>query len=293
MWSRILFALVFLAQSVPASSQGNTMTLVVGFAPGGTSSIAARQLGEAIKRVSPYQVVVLNKEGAVGRLAADFVSRQDDSRTLLFFSSSSVPRVPPSEDLVPVALVARYNYVVAVKSGAPSTLSEYFRVAKHDTSLRDVGTPGTGSTSHVVGSKLFRQWGVPMLHVPYNGGKPTIIDLRGGFISMGIVPHTDFLSQAEDQKLRLIAETGNGIAIGGWLGVYAPKSISSADRKQFEELFRIASENSREKFTSFGLRQEWKPGVEFGAMHRRYYEEDVGRSWIFLASSSEPHTSIR
>jgi tripartite-type tricarboxylate transporter receptor subunit TctC len=111
------------------------LTLVVGFSPGGTSSIAARFIGESLETITGSRVVVENRPGAGGALAAEWVRRQPSSGTLLFMSSASLLNVPVHSGLVPIALIATFKYVAVVGKQMPGALSDYFDMAQRNDSL--------------------------------------------------------------------------------------------------------------------------------------------------------------
>src|SRR5262245_49593375 len=150
-----LFAVVaFILQATPTEAR-DAMTLVVGFAPGGTSSVAARFVAHAIEEFAEMTVVIENKPGAGGELAADWVRRQKENQTLLFMSSTSVLKVSP-DGLVPIGMLATFSYVAVPRSDAPKTLIEYMTATKWNDSLRSVANAGAGSVSHLIGEKLFQ-----------------------------------------------------------------------------------------------------------------------------------------
>jgi len=273
---RILTALIVIALSLQgaaaSSNDRGPLTLVVGFAPGGTSSVAARFIADSVEKITVSSVIVENKPGAGGALAAEWVRRQTGSNTLFFMAATSVPKVPPSPDLVPVALLASSSYVVVARKSAPATLSEYLDAARQNDSLRNVATPGAGSVPHLIGARLFRDAGIVMEHIPYLGAAPAILSVVGGHVPLAIVPYPDFVAFTD--TLRTVAETGNnGIEAEYWVGIFAPRGISEEEILRLSEIFRKASERSGEQLKKVGLRHAWKPAAEL----RRIHEQDVAR----------------
>ena len=147
-----LAAVALILQATPTEAR-DAMTLVVGFAPGGTSSVAARFIARAIEEFAEMTVVVENKPGAGGEIAADWVKRQKDSQTLLFMSSTSVLKVSP-DGFVPIGMLATFSYAAVPRSDAPKTLTEYMTATKRNDALRSVATAGAGSVPHLVGERL-------------------------------------------------------------------------------------------------------------------------------------------
>jgi tripartite-type tricarboxylate transporter receptor subunit TctC len=255
---------------VPLSAYADNITLVVGFAAGGTSSSAARVILEPLSRVSGKRVLVENRPGAGGLIAAKYVaSQRPEQGVLLFMSSSSAVRVPAELGLVPVALVATYEYVI-VRRG-DSALDEYFAAARKDRSLQSVGTPGAGSTPHLFMAKLFREREVPMLHVPYQGGAPAILAVLAGEVALAAVPYPDFLGFKD--TLSILAKTGNGFSTGGWMGVFAPPGTTPQEVVRLASWLQVASEASKDAFARIGFAQSYRPGNDLGRIYSDYRAE--------------------
>lgn len=256
--------------SVSAQAQSKLM-LVVGFAPGGTSSTAARILAESLEKITGEPVLVENRPGASGAISAEWVRQQHSSHTLLFMSSTSALSIPPDSGLVPVGIVAEYSYVVVARKDAPSTLSEHMEAARLDTSFRTVGTAGAGSIAHMIGERIFERYGLGMRHIPYKGSAPAIQDVLGGHIALAVTPVPDFVGFKDE--MRVVAETGRGFETDGWIAVYAPSGTSVAEVRRLAPLFEEASVRSRDKLKRMGFRPQWRPAEELLASHRAQYRE--------------------
>jgi len=264
----IAFAFNGAAQGAGANEH---LTLVVGFAAGGTSSTAARFIAESFEGITGTPTVILNKPGAGGKLAADFVEQEQSSRTLLFMSSTSLLDIPPTSALTPIGMVATFTYVAAVRNGSPPTVADYMNAARDPNTwpMRNVGT--AGSIPRVIGTQLFKSHGSVMVNVPYNGSGPAIRDVLGGHVAMAIVPYPDV--QSFKGSLTIIAETGSGIEIGGWIGIYAPQGTPPHEIARLADIFRQASERSKSDLERAGFRQEWRPAADLERARR----EDYGR----------------
>jgi len=245
-----IFAAVALILLATPTEARDTITLVVGFAPGGTSSVAARFIARAIEEAFDMTVVIENKPGAGGEIAADWVKRQKENQTLLFMSSTSVLKVSP-DGLVPIGILATFSYVAVPQSDAPKTLTEYMTATKRNDSLRSVATAGAGSVSHLIGEKLFQQNGVKMEHIPFQGSAPAITAVAGKHVGMAIVPMPDFVPFRD--KLDVIAETGRGIETEGWIGILAPSGIRPEKVASLTNLFQRASKKQRGSSNNLGF----------------------------------------
>ena len=188
-----LFFVAIVMLSSPALSSDGQITLVVGFAAGGTSSTAARIVAKSVEHITRTSMVVENRPGAGGAIAADWVLRQNGTQALLFMSSTSSLKTSPQSGLVPIGVLAAFSYVAVTKRDSPTNLAEYMNGASREEKYRTVATAGAGSIPHLIGAKLFSNYGVPMVHVPYQGSAPAILSVAGGHVALAIVPFPDFL----------------------------------------------------------------------------------------------------
>ncbi|MGX1106121.1 MULTISPECIES: Bug family tripartite tricarboxylate transporter substrate binding protein [Bradyrhizobium] len=266
-----LFLAALVMLSSPALPNEGQITLVVGFAAGGTSSTAARIVAEATEQMARISTIVENRPGAGGAIAADWILRQKGTRTLLFMSSTSSLRTSPQSGLVPIGILATFSYVAVTRKDAPAHLAEYMQEASREEKYRTVATAGAGSIPHLIGTKLFSDYGVPMVHVPYQGSAPAILSVLGGHVAVAIVPFPDFLPFQD--SLRIIAQTGSGIETEGWVGILAPPDTSAEEVVRLAEIFRQASQGSQEKLKNVGFKHVWRSGAEARAMHERDYAQ--------------------
>jgi tripartite-type tricarboxylate transporter receptor subunit TctC len=266
----LLVAIVWMITPGAAQAQSR-LTLVVGFAPGGTSSTAARIIAESLEGITGQSVLVENRPGASGAISAETVRQQKNSRTLLFMSSTSALSIPPDSGLVPVGIVAGYSYVVVARKDAPPTFEEYVKAARSDVAFRTVGTAGAGSVAHMIGERLFERHGLNMRHIPYKGSAPAIQDVLGAHIALAVTPVPDFVGFKDE--MRVVAETGRGFETDGWVAIYAPPGTSAAEVQQLSALFEEASSRSGDALERMGFKPQWRTGDELLSVHRRQYRE--------------------
>ncbi|MGA0609234.1 Bug family tripartite tricarboxylate transporter substrate binding protein [Caldimonas sp. KR1-144] len=210
---------VLAAAQGPNGYPSKPITLIVPTAPGGTTDIAARMLAEPLGRALGQTVVVDNRGGASGGIAAVAVKRAEpDGYTLLMQYSGyhvitpNVSKQTPqweAKDLQAVANVLSAPQVIVVREGLPvKTLAELVAYAKANPGKLSYASSGNGSLQHVTGAMLVQQTGIEMTHVPYKGTGPALQDLLGGQVDLTFGTPPPFMSFIQSGKLRALAVTG-------------------------------------------------------------------------------------
>jgi tripartite-type tricarboxylate transporter receptor subunit TctC len=203
----------------PEQAGKSELRILVGFPPGGTVDAIARVFAEKLRGASGAAVIVENKPGAGGFLAAKALAASPpDGSVLLLAGVSSVAIEPlirpregfdPVKDLAPVALVSEFEYGLAVASSLNvRSLKELVEWTRANPAQAAFGSPGAGSLPHLFGVLFVRSAGIDMMHVPFKGGAPLITDLIGGHIPTGVSPLTDYIEHHRGGRLRLIATSG-------------------------------------------------------------------------------------
>src|SRR4030095_2630932 len=188
------------AAATPAIAQDKIdkpVKILVGFAAGGTAALMARVVADKMKDSLGQPVIVENRPGAIGRIAADAVkAAAPDGTTLMVMPIGPMTVVPhvyaditydPIKDFTPVALGATFQFAIAAgpQSGAKNW-NEFVAWARANPGKASYATSGAGSLPHFFGVLLGRGIGVNMLHVPYKGSAAYINDLIGGAISRAV-----------------------------------------------------------------------------------------------------------
>jgi tripartite-type tricarboxylate transporter receptor subunit TctC len=192
--------------------------LIVGFAPGGATDIAARLMGQWLSEQFGQQFVIENRTGASTNIATEAVVRAPaDGYTLLTVTASNAinatlyDKLPFNfiRDITPVAGIIRYPLVMQVNPSFPAkTVAEFITHAKSNPGKTSYGSGGVGSSIHVA-SELFKMMtGVEMIHVPYRGGNPAMTDLIGGQIQVLFNPLPESIAHIKAGTLRPLAVTG-------------------------------------------------------------------------------------
>ena len=213
---------VLAAFTVPAQAQDfppkKTISLVVGFAPGGAADTAARLIAKKLGDNIGQTVIVDNKPGAGGNIAHQFVANAPgDGATLLFGSVGPLTIAPhmmklgynPVRDLSPITMGVNFPNVLVVHSGVGvKTLAEYVALAKKKPGSLDFASTGAGSASHLAGELFNDSAGIDTVHIPYKGGAPALQDLLGGRVASYYSTPATAGPHIESGKLIPLASTG-------------------------------------------------------------------------------------
>jgi tripartite-type tricarboxylate transporter receptor subunit TctC len=213
-------ALVFAgAAAAQPDFPSRTITMLVGFAPGGASDTAARIIAKKLSENLGQTVVVENKAGAGGNIVhAQMAASAPDGYTILLGSVGPLAVAPhmiaklnydPLKDLAPLTMAVTFPNVLVVHTGVPAkTLAEFVAAAKQKPGSIDYASTGVGSASHLAGELFNQKAGVNIVHIPYKGGGPAMTDLLGGRVSAYYSTHSTAGPHIEAGKLRALATTG-------------------------------------------------------------------------------------
>ena len=206
-----------LAQSQPSSQP---IRLIVGYPAGGSSDALARMIADKLRDELGSTVIVDNRPGAGGQIAADYVRQQPgDGTTFLVANSHMMVMMPlttksvkykPTTDFKPVGRLTTFYLAIALPAtSSASTVAQWLEVARKDAKAGSYGVPAPGSVSHFLGYRLGTDAKVNLLPVPYKGAAPLVQDLLGGQIAAGIVPVLDVAPHSAAGKLKVIAVNGS------------------------------------------------------------------------------------
>lgn len=219
---RFLLA-VAAAASAGAWAQANfpsrTVTLTVGFAPGGGTDTAARIVAKKLTENLGQAVVVENKAGAGGNIAAQQIATAaPDGYTISLSSVGPLSVAPalykslsydPKRDIAPLTMGMVFPNVFVVNVDSPAkTLAEFVALAKARPGELTYASSGVGGAGHLAGELFKQAAGIDMIHVPYKGGGPAMTDLLGGRVTMYPAVPSTALPHIQAGKLRALAVTG-------------------------------------------------------------------------------------
>lgn len=298
-----LAAVLWAGASAPAAAQADwpskPIRFIVGFPPGSSPDVVARALAPGLTQALRQPIVVENRAGVTGMLAAEAVARSpNDGYTFLVTSGSSMsisvhtlPRVPinPDKDLMPVAAAARIElFLVSDTRQGFKSFKDLLDHAKANPGKLTYGSPGTGSAPHVAMEMLRAQSGINLVHAPYRGASPALQDLLGGVTQVLFDPGIA-LEHVRGGRLRLLAVGSTkrsplfpdtptirelGLAdfdAGTTHGVYAPAGTPAAivTRMNAEINKLLAQPQVAQQFTALGAEASPMSAAEFGALIRR------------------------
>ena len=255
-WAAACACLLF-AAAAPAADVFPTkpITLLVGFAAGGGSDFIARAMADGLGKQLVQPIIVDNRPGGGGSVAARAVaSAPPDGYTLLLGSAAAFVINPilmkslpydPVADFAPVGGVARFSYVLLARNDLPvKNVAELLQYARANPGKLSIGSAGNGSNTHLAAAAFQTATGVQMLHVPYKGTTPALTDLMGGSIDVLFDSVPTVLGQIRGGKLRALATSGTqrepllpnlptveeggvkGFSATNWFALFAPKGIS-------------------------------------------------------------------
>ena len=284
MTTRRIFGLALLLCVSLASAQNNTVRLVVPFATGGPTDIAARVIAPLLSEAMGKTVIVDNRVGATGAIGAEFVARSPtDGNTILFGTSSImganpalVQKLPydPVRDFVAVSTIATIENILVVHPSVPvNNVQEFIRFAKDNPGKLFYGSSGIGSTYHL-GAEMFANMTKTQLsHVPYKGQGPAAQDLLAGHLQLmfdafnSAVPNikagrVKALGIASNKRhpelpdLPTIGEQGvSGYVTTIWIAFFLPAKTPAAIVDKMNQDLRaiLQRPDVKERFTKLGM----------------------------------------
>ena len=234
------------AQEWPA----RPIILIVSYPPGGTADLMARTIATPLGKILGTSIVVENKPGASGQIAASYVAKANpDGYTLMLDASSySVnpslfPKLPydPNKEFKTLGILAQYPNVLLVNPSFPAkSVKELVAMAKAKPNSIAYASSGNGSAQHLAGALFEIQAGVEMQHIPYKGGGPALNDVLGGQVPVFFGSVASTKQYVDTGKLNALAVTGKkratsmptvptmaeagvaGYEVYEWNGIFAP-----------------------------------------------------------------------
>ncbi len=242
--------------ATPAVAQAVPVKILVGFPPGGSADTTARLIAEKMSASMGSPVLVENRPGAGGRIAAQAVKDAAPDGNLLMIAPLAVMVVQPvvfksvkydtTKDFTPIGNAALFPLALVAGPATPAkTMSDLIAWLKANPTQANYGSPATGSLPHFLGEMLGQVTGVKMQHVPYQGGAPLMTALLGSQLPLGIDTPAEFAENHRSGKLKILAlsgsqraaqfpevptfrEQGINLEASGWFGIFGPAGMPAA-----------------------------------------------------------------
>ena len=243
--------MVCCAGSALAAFPDKPIRLIVPFPPGGAADLMARGMAQRLGQELGQQLIIDNRGGAGGTTAAEAAAKSAPDGYTLFFGTMGTQainpaiypklRYDPQKDFAPISLTHITPRVLIVGPSVPArSIAELIALAKSKPDGLSYGSAGNGSSSHLAGALFESLAGVGMVHVPYKGSSPLLVDILAGRVDMTFDSYTVYEEHIKAGKVRIlgvtskarmgalpdiptIAEAGlKGYDVSNWLGMLAP-----------------------------------------------------------------------
>ena len=302
-----------LAGPALAQSGSNTIRILVGFPPGGGTDAIARVLADKLKDQLNQPVVVENKAGAGGQIAAQVLKASPPDGNTLFISHDHTisilplvmrnPGYDPARDFVAVAGFATFVNALGVSGGTPArSMPEYIAwVRQQGGGKGTIGIPAPASVPEFLVKLIGQKYGVDLQSAPYRGSAPMMADMLGNQIGAGVASIPDFIENHKAGKIRVVAVMGTArqaampevptfaeLGLAGfedvpYYGLFAPAGTpqSAIDRISAALSKVVAQPEVRERLSSMGLTVGFMPQQQLASRERAYTQ-----TWTRIIKSS-------
>jgi tripartite-type tricarboxylate transporter receptor subunit TctC len=290
------------SHGVQAQTPTKTIKLLVGFPPGGGTDAIARVLADKMKDELGQPVVVDNKPGAGGQIAAQALKAAPADGTTLFVSHDHTvtilplvtknPGFDPATDFVPVAGFATFVNAFAVSGGTPAkSLADYVAwVSTQGQGKGSVGIPAPASTPEFLVKLVGQTYRLDLVAAPYRGSAPMMADMLGNQIAAGVASVPDFIENHKAGKLRVLAVLGgqrqaalpevptfselglSGLEDMPFYGLFAPAGTPKADLDRVADALAkvVAKPEVKERLSAMGLTVGFTTGAQLGEREKAY-----------------------
>lgn len=299
--------------SAASAQDGKTVRLMVGFPAGGGSDAIARLLADKLRTPLGNNVVVENRAGAGGQIAAQALKAATPDGSVLFLShdhSISIlpltlknPGFQPETDFAPVAGIGTFVNAFAVSGGTPvTTFQGYVDWVKTKKDGKGaVGIPAPASTPDFLVKVIAEKYKLDLVSAPYRGSAPMITDMLGNQIAAGVGSVQDFVENHKAGKLRVVAVLGSErqpalpdvptfdeIGLKGfedlpYYGIYAPKGTPAAEVKRLSDAVAqvLALKDVQTQLAALGINVQYMSGEQLDKRQRAYT-----KAWSGIISKS-------
>jgi tripartite-type tricarboxylate transporter receptor subunit TctC len=287
------------------------ITLLVPFPPGGPTDLVARVLAKKMSEQMGQSIVIDNKPGANGNIAAVAATKAPADGYTVLYNTSSITLSPAlyknlaydvQRDLAPVALTAVVPLALVVNPAVPvNNVREFIAYAKANPAKLSYGSAGNGNVTHLAAFQLVRHHDIDATHVPYRGSAPADIDLVAGQIQFMTDTINSVMPFVKDKRLKLLAVTTSqrmslfpdvptlgetvmpGFEAGAWQGIMVPANTPKAvvQRLNTEINKALQSAEVKEKLALQGAEPLGSTSEEYGA----YVKKELAR-WAAVVKAT-------
>lgn len=291
-----------LALSSAWAQTPKSVRILVGFPAGGGSDVIARLLADKLKDALHAPVLVENRPGAGGQIAAQALKGAPPDGSTLFLSHDHTisilplvtknPGYDPQRDFVPVAGVASFVNAFAVSGGTPAQdFTGYVQWVKAQGGGKGaVGIPAPASTPEFLVQRIGKKYQLDLVSAPYRGSAPMVADMLGNQIAAGVGSVQDFMDQHKAGKIRVLAVLGRqrqatmpevptfselglqGLEDLPYYGLYAPMGTSQGEIQRISEAVSqvLLQPEVRKQLTGLGLAVDYMTPQQLAARERAY-----------------------
>ncbi len=285
---------VFVGSAVAAYPE-KPIKMMIGYAPGSSTDIVGRMIANDLSLALKQPIIVENRGGAAGSLAADAVAKSTpDGYTILFAQNglainvAANPKLPfnGQKDLLPVVGVAATPHILIVNNNSPAkSVADLIAMLKADPGKLSFGSSGIGNSDHMAGELFLATTGLQAIHIPYKGGSPAATDLVGGQIDFYFAGMPVGLPLYKGDKARALAVTSKnrfsgapelvtiqeagvkGYEMALWQGVFVPAGTPQAIIKELNNavLKILETPEMKDRFQ--------KAGVQIAPMNTQQFSD--------------------
>jgi tripartite-type tricarboxylate transporter receptor subunit TctC len=257
---------------MPSFAQGRveTLKIIVGFPPGGTTDAFARRVGEKLRGIYATNVIIENRPGVGGQIGVTTLKNSPADGTVMLYTPASMLTVYPHSysklpysqaDVAPISIGHSTDHAFVVGSAVPAdvtNLRQYVAWAKANPGKVNVGNPGAGSMPHLLAGRFATLADIQSTNVPFPGSGPGVPQVLGGQISSMSSPLGDWVQHVKTGRVRILATSGptrspfvdnvatfkeqgfDELVIREWFGFFLPAAASQAVRERASTFLRAS-----------------------------------------------------
>lgn len=253
-----------------AQSRIDTLRIIVGFPPGGTTDAFARRVGEKLRGIYATNVIIENRPGAGGQIGVSTLKNSPGDGSVMLYTPASMLTVYPhsysklpyaQSDVAPISIGHATDHAFVVGSAVPAEvkdIKQYIAWAKTNPGKANVGNPGAGSMPHLLAGRLAAIADFQQTNVPFPGSGPGVPQVLGGQLAAMSSPLGDWVQHVKTGRVRILATSGptrspfvdnvptfkeqgfDELVIREWFGFFLPATASQAVRDRASTFLRAS-----------------------------------------------------